>query len=80
METKQIKLNFHLLIDEINNDRILTKFYGLMLKSNQSSNGSLWSRLTKEEQEELLLSDLESKDEDNLIPHSEIQKKHKKWL
>lgn len=80
METEQIKLNFHQLIDKINNDRILTKFYGLMLKSNQSSNGNLWSRLAKEEQEELLLSDLESENEDNLIPHSEIQKKHKKWL
>lgn len=80
METEQIKSNFHRLIDKIDNDRILTKFYELMLKSNQSTNGSLWSRLTEEEQEELLLSDFESKDEDNLIPHSEIQKKHKKWL
>ena len=34
----------------------------------------------RKEQEELLLSDFESKDEDNLIPHAEIQKKHKKWL
>ena len=80
METEQIKSNFHRLIDKIDNERILTKFYDLMLKSNQSSNGSLWSRLTEEEQEELLLSDFESKDEDNLIPHAEIQKKHKKWL
>lgn len=80
METEQIKSNFHRLIDKIDNDRILTKFYELMLKSNQSTNGSLWSRLTEEEQEELLLSDFESKDEDNLIPHAEIQKKHKKWL
>lgn len=80
METEQIKSNFHRLIDKIDNERILTKFYELMLKSNQSTNGSLWSRLTEEEQEELLLSDFESKDEDNLIPHAEIQKKHKKWL
>ncbi|NLE63426.1 MAG: hypothetical protein GX612_06280 [Bacteroidales bacterium] len=80
METEQIKSNFHRLIDKIDNERILTKFYELMLKSNQSTNGSLWNRLTEEEQEELLLSDFESKDEDNLIPHAEIQKKHKKWL
>jgi hypothetical protein len=80
MKTEQIKSNFHRLIDKIDNERILTKFYELMLKSNQSTNGSLWNLLTEEEQEELLLSDFESKDEDNLIPHAEIQKKHKKWL
>jgi hypothetical protein len=33
-----------------------------------------------EEQEELILSDIESEDIKNVIPHSVIQKKHGKWL
>jgi hypothetical protein len=80
METDQIRMNFHQLIDSIDNARILSKFYGLMTKSNQSASGQLWSRLTKEEQEELLLSDLESENTNNLISHSVIQEKHRKWL
>jgi hypothetical protein len=51
-----------------------------MSKSRESSGGQLWSRLTIEEQEELLLSEIESDNPDNLIAHSEIQKKHSKWL
>ena len=80
MEATQLKINFHQLIDSIDNERILSKFYGLMSKSRESSGGQLWSRLTIEEQEELLLSEIESDNPDNLIAHSEIQKKHSKWL
>jgi hypothetical protein len=80
METAQLKINFHQLIDSIDNDRILAKFFGLMSRTKDSSDGQLWSRLTKEEQEELLLSDIESDDPNNLISHTTIQKKHSKWL
>ena len=80
METTQLKDNFHQLIDSIDNDRILAKFFGLMSQANDSVDGQLWSRLSKEEQEELVLSDIESEDPKNLISHSIIQKKHNKWL
>jgi hypothetical protein len=80
MEATQLKVNFHQLIDSIDNERILAKFYSLMSRTNDSSAGQLWSRLTKEEQEELLQSDIEADDPVNLIPHSVIQKKHEKWL
>jgi hypothetical protein len=68
------------LIDSIDNERVLAKFFGLMSRIKDSSDGKLWSRLTKEEQEELLQSDIESEDPKNLISHSVIQKKHGKWL
>lgn len=80
METTQLKNNFHHLIDSIDNERILAKFFGLMSKTKDSVDGQLWSRLTKEEQEELILSDIESEYPENLISHSIIQKKHNKWL
>ena len=80
MKATQLKINFHQLIDSIDNERILSKFYGLMSKSRESINGQLWSRLSSEEQDELLLSDIESDDPNNLISQSEIQKKHSKWL
>jgi hypothetical protein len=80
MEATQLRINFHQLIDSIDNERILSKFYGLMSKSRESTDGKLWSRLTSEEQDELLLSDIESDNPDNIISHTVIQKKHSKWL
>jgi hypothetical protein len=80
MEAAQLKINFHKLIDSIDNERVLSKYFGLMSKMKESSDGKLWSRLTKEEQEELILTDIESEDPKNLISHAEIQKKHSKWL
>jgi hypothetical protein len=80
MQTNQLKTNFHQLIDRIDNERILSKFYGIMSKTSEYSDGKLWSRLTNEEQDELLLSELESNNPGNLVCHKEIQKKHSKWL
>jgi len=78
--TVEIKKNFHLPIDSINNDNILLKFYAIMARTKEKSDGKLWARLTEEEQEELIRAEIESNDPSNLIPHTEVQKKHKKWL
>lgn len=56
------------------------KSIGLMSRTKDSVDGQLLDRLSLEEQEELLLSDTESDNPDNLMPHSIIQKKHQKWL
>lgn len=80
MTTLEIKNSFHHLIDSIDNDQLLLKFYELMKNRTSTKEGTLWARLTKEEQEELLSAFEESNDEENLIGHDEMMKKHKKWL
>ncbi len=80
MASLNLRTNFHQLIDSINNEVVLSKFYELISKHHNATNGDLWNRLSKEELDELLLSDLESEDADNLIPHSKMAAKHKKWL
>ncbi|HPE74824.1 MAG TPA: hypothetical protein PLC80_01975 [Draconibacterium sp.] len=80
MNTIELKNNFHHLIDSINNDKILSKFYAVMARMSESTDEKLWGRLTSAEQEELIRADIESNDPANLISHSEIQEKHKKWL
>lgn len=80
MNTIELKNNFHQLIDSINNDKILSKFYAVMARMSERTDEKLWGRLSPEEQEELIRADIESNDPANLIPHSEIQEKHKKWL
>jgi hypothetical protein len=53
MTTLQIKNDFHHLIDHLNDDDLLLKFYDLMSRKVHSVDGTLWNHLTREEQEEL---------------------------
>ena len=79
MDTLEVKRNFHQLIDNIDNDSLLKDFYEL-LKHRSAPEGELWNNLSNSEKEELLLALEESKNPYNLIKHSEVKKKHKKWL
>jgi len=80
MTTIELKSNLHKLIDNINNDSVLSKFYEILERANQTKEGSLWGRLSAEEQQELLAIEKESHFSENLIPHSQMIKKHQKWL
>lgn len=80
MAAVDLKSNLHKIIDETNNENLLSKFLELISKMSETKNGELWNRLTKSEQEELLNIELESRNEENLIPHSEMKKKYSKWL
>jgi len=80
MTTFELKLNFHKLIDKIDNDNLLLKFYDILSRIKETKEGALWSRLSKEEQDELIMIEKESHNPQNLILHSEMIKKHKKWL
>jgi hypothetical protein len=80
MTTLELKNNFHQLIDSIENENLLLKFYDLMRNRSIAKEGNLWSRLSKEEQHDLLSAFNESENEENLINQNEMMKKHKKWL
>ena len=80
MTTIELKNNFHHLIDSIDNDSLLMKFYDLMSRKRESIDGSLWNRLSVDEQEELLATEREIEDPKNLISHETMKKKHAKWL
>ena len=80
MTTIELKKNFHRLIDSIDNEGLLLRFYDLILKKKNLKDGSLWNNLSISEQEELILSDDESNDPDNLIDNQSMSKKHIKWL
>ena len=80
MTTLELKNNFHHLIDSIENENLLKEFYELMLRKKASKDGRLWTMLSKDEIEELLIANEESENPDNLIPHEEMKKKYSKWL
>lgn len=76
MTTIELKTNFHQLIDQIDDDTILSKFYMILERASQNHLGQLWNRLSDIDQQELLQIDLDTDDETNSIPHSEIQKRY----
>jgi hypothetical protein len=80
MTTIEIRKNFHSLIDSIDNENILLFFYDMMKRKSSSKEGQIWNKLSRDQKEELMLSNKESEDPMNLISHEEMKNKHKKWL
>ena len=80
MDTIELRKNFHLLIDNIENEALLNNFYDLMKSRYTAKDGQLWNKLTIQEQEELLMTLEESNNHDYLISQDDMKKKHQKWL
>jgi hypothetical protein len=80
MTTLELKHNFHQLIDSIENENLLEKFYELMLRKKSSRDGVLWSKLSKEEIDELLASNEEVENPENQISHEEMKNKYSEWI
>lgn len=80
MNTAELKKNFHILIDSLDNENLLISFYEIIKKRSSAKEGQLWASLTRKEQDDLLLSLEECANSENLIDHEEMKKKHKKWL
>lgn len=79
MNSAEIKNNLHILVDRINNENLLLKYYELISKSS-SGDGKLWDKLNKVEQEELLNIDDAIESGEKTIAHSEMKQKYNKWL
>jgi hypothetical protein len=80
MNALEIKANFHHLIDQINNEQLLIKLYHIMEQASSTADGQLWSRLTEDEQIELLRIEHEVQSDIDLVPNEQMKTKHKKWL
>lgn len=76
----KIKDDFHHLIDSIEDEQLLQRYYQLIQKINDDKNGQLWNGLNDEEKNDILVAYEESFDSDNLVSHDQIKKQHEKWL
>jgi hypothetical protein len=72
--------DFHRLIDQIEDETVLKAYFKLIESLSLNQKGKLWSELTIEEREELILSYEESFNQENLLSHDEVKKQHSKWL
>ena len=80
MTTLELKHSFHQLIDSIDNESLLQKFYELMLRKRAAKDGNLWNSLSGEEIDELLKANDEVEHPDNQVSHDDMRKKYAKWL
>lgn len=80
MTAAELKKNFHDLIDNIHNEKILINFYEIMKERIELTEGLLWKMLSKSELEELTSAIEESYHPQNLISNKEMINKHKQWL
>jgi hypothetical protein len=77
MSIKELKNDFHNLIDNINDIELLKNYYdGLTI----SLNSRLGNELSEEGKKEILLAYEESEDGSNLIDNEVVKEKMNKWL
>ena len=75
-----IRKSLHQLIDEIDNEKLLMKFYELLLSSKEQKGGELWNQLSNKQRDELLIAESDSLYKINLIDHKKQKAKLRKWL
>ena len=80
MNVLEIKKKFHNLIDSIDNEVVLMNFYELVKNRSSVPIGSLWNKMSTEEQDDLLQTLEATNNPKNLISHEKMEKKHRKWL
>lgn len=76
MDTPTLKTDLHQIIDELDDEELLEKFYQEVLTLISNSD-KLWDKLSKAQQQEVLKSLEESKHKNNLADHETVIKKYK---
>jgi hypothetical protein len=75
-----VKEKFHKLIDQIKDEKALEGYLNLILKLNTHQSGKLYSKLSKEQKDELGLAYTESFDDTQLTSNEDIKNQYDKWL
>ena len=78
---QEIRHDFHHLIDQFDNEKLLSQIY-LLLKDYKEENKDedFWDSLTEDQKHDLELAWVESENEVNLIKHSVVMREAKTWL
>ena len=80
MSTIKLKTSLHTSIECIEDIHILEKLKDIVDIIVKNDDIDFWNELTDDERKEVNLSLLESKVDENLIPHEQVMKQAKKWL
>ncbi len=79
-QLEAIKHQFHDLIDQVDDETILSRYLGAISSEVNGETTDLWKDVTPEEKAEILEAYEESKDTTNWISHEDVKRKYEKWL
>lgn len=79
MDTSTIKTDLHKVIDELDDKKLLERFYQEIITL-VSNSKKIWSKLSKKQQQDVLKSFEESKNQNNLVNHDSVMNKYKDLL
>ena len=79
-QLEAIKHQFHDLIDQMDDEKVLNHYFGIITAEVKGEATDFWDDVTPEEQAEILEAYEESKDPKNWISHEEVKRKYEKWL
>ncbi|MEO8512206.1 MAG: hypothetical protein ABI543_01470 [Ignavibacteria bacterium] len=80
MSTTEIKKVCHLLLDQIEDKKILEEFLEILKDKRDHSSSDFWNDLTDEQKKDLEEAWIESEDENNLISNEEVMKISGEWI
>jgi hypothetical protein len=69
-----LKSDIHKMVDRIQNEQLLQTLYDFLRFRSNNQPGNLWSALTDEQKQEVLLAYEESEDDQNLIHRDKVFK------
>jgi len=75
-----VKQQLHEMIEKIEDERLLEKFYTLLSSIHLKQTGKLYDSLSDEQKKELNLSYEESFDDENLLNHDDVKAEFSEWL
>ncbi len=79
METIELKLNLHKLIEKIENERLLNAIYVMITHKSVPSGYLEWDSLPEDLKKEIE-EGLEQADKGEVSGHDVVMKKYEKWL
>lgn len=80
MDTVELKLSLHQLIERMDSREQLEAYYEMMSANETADEQSSWNELSLEQQKELLDIVERSRNQQTLIPHESVKAKYRKWL
>lgn len=80
MSITELKQVCHVLVEQIDDKKVLEDFVESIKNYNESSSVDFWNELTESQKKDLEEAWIESEDESNLISHDEVMKQAREWI
>jgi len=80
MSIAEIKKTCHLMVDQVEDKRLLEEFLEALKNHSANKDSDFWNELTESQKKELEEAWIESEDDGNLVSHEDVMKMSEVWL